>query len=323
VRIPGWAISRPVPSDLYRYADSTGERPWIAVNGKLLAYTMEKGYAKITRRWVKGDAIHLQLQMPVRRVVAHPKVEDDHNKVALERGPIVYCAEGADNKAGKVINLVLDEQAVLKSDFRKDLLGGIEVINGMARPVRRTLDGGRELGEEQQFMAIPYYAWAHRGRHQMTVWVARDKAAAKPLPASTVAYRSKVSTSGRKDVEAITDQLEPGNSNDHTIPYFDWWPKKGTAEWVQFDFPKVEKVSKVKVYWYDDTGSGECRVPASWKVVYKSGEIWKSVENATPWGVMKDVMNMVTFTPVETDGLRLEVQLPEGFSAGIYEWALE
>jgi uncharacterized protein len=222
-----------------------------------------------------------------------------------------------------VLHLVINEGGPLRSEFRNDLLGGVEVIHGSARPVRRNLDGGRVLGGDQQFTAIPYYAWAHRGRHQMTVWPARDEGAAKPLPAPTLAFRSRVSASGGRDVDAVTDQLEPKRSNDHTIPYFHWWPKKGSLEWVQFDLPGRAKVSKVKVYWYDDTGTGECRVPKSWRVLYKEGDTWKPVGNPTAWGVAKDVMNQVTFLPVETDALRLEVQLDEGFSAGMYEWVVE
>ena len=124
-------------------------------------------------------------------------------------------------------------------------------------------------------------------------------------------------------VEALCDGLEPVSSNDHAIPRFTWWNHCGTPEWVQFDFVKPRACSEVAVYWFDDTGGGQCRVPQSWQVLYKDGAAWKPVEGASGYGVKLNAYNRVTFQPVTTTALRLEVQLQPTFSAGILEWKVD
>jgi DUF1680 family protein len=323
IRIPGWAQNRPVPSDLYRYLDKSNEQTTLKVNGQPVQFTPEKGYASVLRMWKSGDRIDITFPMPVRRLVANEKLLDDNGRVALERGPILFCAEWPDNKDGNVMNLVLHDGTPLKSEFRKNLLNGVEVVLASAIPVRRTLEHTIVSGPEQRFMAIPYYAWAHRGLGQMNVWPAREVSSAYPSPAPTIAFLSKVTASDKRRADAVNDQMEAQNSNDHTIPYLHWWPKKGTTEWVQYDFKKEETVSQSDVYWFDDTGVGECRLPTSWRVLYKVGDQWKPVENSTPYVVSKDRYCSVTFKPVKTSALRVEVQLIPDFSAGMYEWKVE
>lgn len=323
IRIPGWARNEPVPGDLYRYIDVVPTRVSLAVNGKPVSPKLEKGYARISRTWAEGDLVEFTLPMPVRRVVAHENVEDDRGKVALERGPIVFCLEGADNSAGHVVNLVIPDSAQIKSEFRADLLNGVQVLKGTARSVRRTLERTRAVDGPRDFVAIPYYAWAHRGLHQMTVWPARDVAAAKPLPAPTIARASTVTTSGGRGADALNDQLEPRSSNDENIPRFHWWPKKGSLEWVEYDFGVRKKISRSSLYWFDDTGTGECRVPTEWRLLYHSGSEWLPVQKPSGYPLEKDRVNTVEFTPIETDRLRLEIQLAPEESAGLYEWTVE
>jgi hypothetical protein len=123
-------------------------------------------------------------------------------------------------------------------------------------------------------------------------------------------------------VEAMIDGLEPKNSNDHSIPRFTWWDHRGSAEWVQYDFGRNREVSAVGVYWFDDTGVGSCRVPASWKLLYQAGESWKPVEDASEFPVNADTCNRVHFKPVRTTALRLEVRLQPDFSGGILQWKI-
>jgi hypothetical protein len=267
--------------------------------------------------------IDIDFPMPVRRVLANDKLLDDKGRVALERGPIVFCAEGIDNKDGDVLNLVLRDNVPLRTEFRPGLLNGVQVIHARAIPTRRTLDGKVVTGQEQDFTAIPFYAWAHRGLAQMNVWPARVEASARPSPAPTIAFTSKVSVSGTRRADAINDQFEPQSSNDHSIPFFHWWPRKGTREWVQYDFKKPETVSSVEIYWFDDTGIGECRVPESWRVLYRDGDQWKPVTGTSAYGVERDQFNRTTFSPVKTGGLRLEIQLKPEYSTGLFEWKVE
>jgi hypothetical protein len=118
---------------------------------------------------------------------------------------------------------------------------------------------------------------------------------------------------------AVNDGEEPRSSSEPGS-YFDWWPRKATTEWVEYAFAKTATVSQVEVYWFDDTGRGEVRVPQSWRVLYKDGETWKPVESTGLFGTEKDRYNRVTFKPVTTAGLRLEVTSQQNWSAGIQEW---
>ena len=142
--------------------------------------------------------------------------------------------------------------------------------------------GGKLVSEKQKLTLIPYYAWAHRGRGEMEVWLAREPKLARPVPEPTLASMAKAGASGGKGVDAINDLFEPENSNDHAAGYLHWWPKKGTVEWVQYDFRGPMTVSETSVYWFDDTGVGECRVPGSWKALYKAGNKWVPGEEPRP-----------------------------------------
>jgi len=172
VRIPGWAKNQPVPSDLYRYLNKSDKKVALKVNGKSIALDMEKGFARVSRTWKKGDVIELNLPMPIRRVVSNEKVEANAGRVALVRGPIVYCAEGVDND-GQVFNIVLSDDVPLEAKYREDMLGGVTVIRGKARSLYPSEDGKLVETKEQEFVAIPYYAWSHRGVGEMAVWLPR------------------------------------------------------------------------------------------------------------------------------------------------------
>ncbi len=169
VRIPGWAQNRPVPSDLYSYPDKSREKVSLKVNGNPVALNIVNGYARIHRTWKKGDAIELNLPMPIRRVQAHQKVKDNRGRTAVERGPVVYCFEGADNPKG-VTNLILPPDAKLQSEYHGDLLGGIVTITGRGQ-IRQA---GKKSVEDIDVVAIPYYAWAHRGKNEMAVWMPKS-----------------------------------------------------------------------------------------------------------------------------------------------------
>ena len=102
-----------------------------------------------------------------------------------------------------------------------------------------------------------------------------------------------------------------------------WWPAKNTNEFVQYNFDAEHTVSESKVYWYDDGPWGGCRIPVSYKILYKKGDQWIPVKNTTPYDVSKDKFNIVTFEPVNTTALRMEIQLPVDNSTGIHEWAVK
>jgi len=241
--------------------------------------------------------------------------------VAIERGPIVYCVEGADHD-GRVLNLVLPDQVELAPEHRADLLGGVTVLRGETAAAVRGEDGTVQT-KPAAITMIPYYAWCHRGANEMAVWLPKTVDLAHVPPPPTIASNSRASASHRwppDSISALSDQAEPANSNDHSIPRFTWWDHKGTAEWIQYDFDQPTKVSAVEIYWFDDTGRGACRVPQSWKLLSRDGQQWKPVETQDSLGVEKDRYNVVRFAPVTTGGLRIEVQLQPNFSGGVLEW---
>jgi DUF1680 family protein len=319
VRIPGWARNEPIPSSLYSFIDKNDEPVVMKVNGKPVPINVEKGYMSVNRTWKRGDVIELNLPMPVRRIQANDLVVADRGRVALQRGPIVYAAEWPDNADGHVRNLVVPNDSALTAEFKPDLLNGVVVIKGNAVSLAYNQQGTVDK-RKQTFTAIPYYAWANRGSGEMTVWIPNSEDKARPQPFPTVASTSKVTTSGGQNSRAINDQNEPQSSRDPSNSYFHWWPKKGTTEWVEYAFNKTATVSEVELYWFDDTGTGQCRVPKSWRLLYKDGQNWKPVETSETFGVEKDRYNKLTFKPVMTDGLRLEVTLQPDWSAGIQEW---
>ncbi len=320
VRIPGWATGQPLPGDLYHYADAPPETPRLSVNGELVPIKPDKGYVALQRSWRPGDVIQLNIPMPIHRVVANPQLKEDAGRVALERGPIVYCAEAADNH-GHVSNLFIPDDSTLTAAYHPDLFGGVAVIHGPAESLHWV--GGCTSVEvtRTELGAVPYYAWCHRDVGEMAVWLAQDPNHARPMRPPTLATGARCSASHVNDaLAALNDQLDPDNSNDHAIPRFTWWDHKGTTEWVQYDFENLTKVREVEVYWFDDTGTGQCRVPRSWRVLYRAGDNWKPVAAASDYAVKRDTLNRVSFDPIETPALRLEVQLQQDFSGGILEW---
>src|SRR5688572_10928159 len=168
IRIPGWAQDEVIPSDLYKFNTNPGKKIEIKINGSPVSYSMENGYAILTRSWKKGDTVEMELPMDIRRVVASEKVLDDRGKIALQRGPLVYCAEWPDNK-GLVSNIVLGDNVALTSEHKADLLSGVTILKGEVSAIQVNSDTDVST-VKQPFIAIPYYAWAHRGKGEMIVW---------------------------------------------------------------------------------------------------------------------------------------------------------
>ncbi len=172
VRIPGWAQNIPVPGDTYAYSDSVVSTFSLTVNGIAEKCKVLNGYALIDRQWKKDDKVTLSLPMPIRRVIANDLVKQDRYRVALQRGPLVYCFEHADNN-GKVMNIVIPDETEFKSSFQADMLNGVIRIQAQAPVLVLGKDGKSVSTEIRTVTAIPYYAWANRGEGQMQVWMPR------------------------------------------------------------------------------------------------------------------------------------------------------
>ncbi|QEM10671.1 glycoside hydrolase family 127 protein [Mucilaginibacter rubeus] len=173
IRIPGWVRAEAIPSDLYAFQNKSAAKISLKLNGKVVPYKVENGYAVISRQWKKGDNIELNLPMEVKKVVANKALVDDKGKTALQRGPIMYCAEWKDN-GGTVSNLEIPANAAFKPVAEPGLLNGVTVLKGQA--LSKT---NGEAVKKVELTAIPYYSWANRGKGEMTVWFPEVNAAAK------------------------------------------------------------------------------------------------------------------------------------------------
>ena len=163
LRIPGWAMGQPVPSDLYHLTDVKVSPVSLRINGeKTEAPPGDDGYVHLNRTWKAGDVVELDLPMPIQRVYANEKVEADRGKVTLMRGPLVYCVEAADQPDVNLTNLVLPRAAEMTAIHRTDLLGGVTTLAGEA-----LADGKNPITVK----AIPYYSWQNRKKGAMTVWI--------------------------------------------------------------------------------------------------------------------------------------------------------
>lgn len=168
VRLPYWTDRQPVKSDLYRYEEPITRATSVSVGGKKISTDQnDKGYLFIKGAWTREDKVSFDFPMNIRSVLSHPNLKDNSGKTVIERGPIVYCAESADN-GGSVLDMVLSSDPALMPVFEKNLWNGIYTISGKA--VRKR---GMEI-QNTKIKLIPYYAWSHRGEGEMSVWLAQE-----------------------------------------------------------------------------------------------------------------------------------------------------
>jgi DUF1680 family protein len=170
IRIPGWSKGQPVPGDLYRFKKYAGQTPVLKLNGKELKWEEANGYITLTRTWQKGDVVELMLAMPVNEIVAHPQVKQNEDRIALQRGPLLYCVEGADNN-GRAWDFIVGSDTEYKSVFKNDLLGGVVAVQFTATGVTGGGEGAEVKKITRQVTAIPYFAWNNRGSNEMQVWL--------------------------------------------------------------------------------------------------------------------------------------------------------
>jgi DUF1680 family protein len=328
LRIPSWLKTSPTNNSLYKYNDAAPVYA-ITVNGVKVA--ADGGdYATIQRNWKKGDVIEIDFPMNVRRIVANDNAEDNRGKVALERGPIVFCLEGSDQADGKVFNKYILNSANISARYDASMLNGVMTLSGDAKELQQ--DG---TVKDVRFRAIPYSTWNNRGPQQMEIWVANTPTKAVATPLATIASKAQT-FSNRGPIQndapetapvdswagGVNDQWEPKRSSDISKPYHYWWLKQGTTEAISYQFDKEYDVSNVQVYWLEfDHYDGDFRTPESWALYYKdaNGE-WQEVEGHSPYTVQKDCYNSVDFKPVRTTGLKILAKLRKGESGGVLEW---
>jgi DUF1680 family protein len=307
LRVPGWCQGASARVNDERVREARAER----------------GYLALERTWKPGDTVRLDLPMPVRRIEANPLVKEDLGCLAIARGPLIYCLEGCDHSV-PVSTIALPAGASLAPTRKADLLGGVVVLNGegevAAEPEWK--DGLYRTAAPPKRVpvtAVPYYAWDNRAPGEMRVWLPTSP---QPPVAGGPERRAQVSmsfVSGNCQPWGVNDGIEPKSSGEQPAANCHWWPHKGGEEWVQYTWMKPVTAAGARVYWFDDTGRGECRLPVSWQILSREGESWKPVA-AAAYPVQKDRWCEARFAPVTTSALRLVVRMQPGWAAGVHEW---
>jgi len=348
------ATPKPVAFPLYLRIPGWCRGARVEVNGKALDVRPEPArYVAIERVWSDGDAVRLVLPMRISVRVW----EKNMNALSIDRGPLTYSLRigekwvrygGTDKWPALEVypttpwnyGLVIDTEKpdaslavtrkpgpVPRQPFAVDA-APIEIAAKAKKIPEWQMEGGlvgllqqspvRSDAPVETVTLIPMgcarlriSAFPRIGEGpDARAWTAPPP----PPPASHV----------HDSYEALRDGIVPRNSNDHDIPRFTWWDHKGTTEWVQYDFDAPRTLRESEVYWFDDTGQGQCRVPASWRLLVPAGErAWRPVEGASAYGVERDRFNRVTFTPVAVKSIRLEVKLRPDVSGGILEWRVK
>ena len=327
---------------------------WVELNGRAVASNaIPSSYLRFERAWADGDTVLLHLP---RHVSVHTWAANN-NSVSIDYGALTFSLRIPEEWRPYGSNpawpeweaypvtawnygLSLDPVNPASSFSVSTRPGPIPVypFSPATAPVELLVKARKipewtldSLGVINPLQPSPAYSTqAEETVRLIPMGAARLRVSAFPTISTNTAathwesrYRPSASWCNPGDsVEALGDGLLPKSSSDTSIPRFTWWNHLGTPEWVQADFPSPALVSEVSVYWFDDTGSGQCRVPQSWSLQYLSGENWLPVPSASMFGLAADDWNTVRFTPVRTTALRLRVQLQPGFSGGILEWKI-
>lgn len=302
VRIPGWCVGRPVPSDLYTQTiPGTISDFRIFVNGESVKVTPVHGYCVIDRVWKKGDAVEVTMNMPVRRIKAHGNVAANRGRLAVERGPVVYCAEGVDN-GGRAFGAVIPANAAFTEENME--------IGGCSFPSLKSCNGVK---------LIPYCLWDNRKPgNEMQTWFATDVWAG---------VDSRLTASHCNPADSINNLfsgIKPSSSNDRSIRRFTFWPHCGTEEWIQCDFRNLRAVSGIRIYWFDDTPTGgKCALPKSCRVKWRAADdaAWQDIAAMDP--ILKDGFCEMKFpVEVKAKSIRLDIVLQKGLSGGLLAWEI-
>lgn len=322
LRIPTWAGKQFVPGELYQYTDSEVE-PWkLSINGKSVKAGTQNGFAVIDRRWEKGDRITLDLPMTVRVNECHDKVEDNHGRLALTRGPFVLCAEGLDNGGATQRFFLGKTPATAKARVTTTKIPSGSFIQAQLPAEAVTANG---ITEEKNLSLIPYYAWNNRGPSSMTVWFPKEKELSvfdpHELPKESIF--SKISASQTSDldtVSAIGDGKEPRWSSGKKVPRWTSRPQKGKPQWVEARFHAAKNVRSVGVYWMQD--QQDVKFPKEWSLEVEQGGQWNPFELYVTdrYDMRANQYNVVhPAAPLSCDAIRIRMTPKEDTCVGILE----
>ena len=328
LRVPTWTGDRFVPGDLYRYAEGKEPPPIeLRLNGEPIDFEAVDGFAVVERQWQPGDRLEFNLPMPVRANRCRDEVEADRGRIAVTRGPLVYCAEAVDHEQ-HVFNYLLTADSVARHvDEKVIAIADHEVLavtvdaeqadsSGALQPARLTL--------------VPYFAWDNRGVSSMEVWIPDNESTlrANAIVVSDNARRfTSVKASHTFDQDraaAIVDGRLPAKSFDTSIPRWTSWPEIGKPQTIELELAKPTSVRTIEVYWYDDGGG--VQVPDRWSLDVEREGAWEpfALYNTDAYGVAADQYNVVhPAEPLTTGRLRLQLWPHAEAAVGILEVIVE
>ena len=306
-----------------------------------------------------GATFALDFPTDVVRMVANPNVKDDNNRVALQRGPIVYCFEQVDNRGVRVDRIILPKNPEFRVETRVNFISDGNVNEATKGAASRTVDVIRVKDiNGVDLTAVPYCVWDNRSAGRMCVWVrqagldsnAEDYADAKnwtDADGEPILYKSLDSKYLSDDVPEIagddvefdgsntTDSLstldyynqaeKPNGSGDQNNPRATWWDHLGTNEWFEYSFAKPRKLTSCAVYWFDDPGRGRCRVPESWYITYQEpgSDEWKKVNAKDEYSCDRDRDVVVNFDEINASAIRINAKLQKDVSGGVLRWVVK
>jgi hypothetical protein len=330
-RIPTWTGSQFVPGELYHYIDqsfSSGQdkaNNWIIkVNGKKTNVDLVKGFAKINRKWKKGDRIELYLPMPLQFSKAMDKVAEDRGLVCLTRGPLVYAAEGVDNE-DRLPNVFMTEipKTFNLSTYTEGRMQGIPRIEIPAG--EKTANGNKEI----KLTLLPYFAWNNRGDGSMMTWLP-ESATVRPYVDRNLQLNGKFKglkashTYKSDNLVAVADNEISSSSSDQTVRRWTSWGEQGKEQWIDIQLEKPTDIQSIAIYWFDDAGG--TMVPQEWSLAVEENGKWINfpLYVTDAYNVFKDQFNMVhPAHQIITDKIRILMKPQHEKAIGILEINIE
>jgi len=329
LRIPTWVGKQFVPGKLYSYVDKSDAKWTLKVNGKPIESRVVKGFATIRRTWSKGDKVELNLPMPVRFNKSIDEVKANRNRIALTRGPLVYCAEQADNGDEKVQRFFITKTDPKQITTANIPSGPLEGMIAAALPAMEL--EGKSGAKPSRVNLIPYYAWNNRGQKSMITWFPNNEAMAREGMKSNLLAKSAYGkvlathTFEKDTVAAVIDGKIPDKSSDQKLPRWTTLPFKNRCENIIFEFPKTRKLTQVSVFWYRD--NKKVKLPRGWWVDYKLGDgKWTRMKKyiTDDYGLEPDKFNTVRpAAALKCDAMLIRVLPTVGFCSGVHEIQLE
>jgi hypothetical protein len=353
------SAAKPVKFPLYLRVPKWTTSAAVRVNDQDVSVeTRPPCYVVIEREWKDGDVVTLELPMQV----ALRTWSKNKNSVSVDRGPLTYSLaigerwsryDGTDAWPAYEVFATTPWNYALALDDKEPTASLETVTKPGALPANPFKDPPISIQARGQ--RLP--AWKLDGNGLLHTLQESPTKSSEPVEPITLipmgAARLRITAFpvigsgadakewtvpptppkvshcwGSDTPEALNDGKVPTASNDHSIPRMTWWDHKGTTEWAEYSFEKPRRVKKTEVYWFDDEVGerrGQCRTPASWRLLYKpmAGGDWKEIAGANGYGVEKDKFNTTSFDEIEAAAVRVEVKLRPGFSGGVLEWRVE